>query len=193
MTSNAPGHPRFLIPWPHLLLFSAVLLFDQLTKHWARVAYSLPNGEPDYYLSTPVLGEWVQFRLVYNLGAAFGLRPQSVVPFLHPTLFYLLFSLAAIVFLTVYYRRLGPAERGARIGVLLILAGAFGNLIDRVTLHKVTDFIDVGIPGVATRWPVFNIADSSVCIGIAFLLIAMLGADARTTTKSEPAKETPPA
>jgi signal peptidase II len=193
MTPTAPGRPRFLIPWLHLLIFSAVLLADQATKLWARLAYSLPNGEPDSFLSTPVIGEWVQFRLVYNLGAAFGLRPQSIVPFLHPTLFYLVFSLAAIVFLTVYYRRLPPGERSARLGVLLILAGAFGNLIDRVTLHKVTDFIDVGIPGVHPRWPVFNIADSSVCVGIAFLILSMWTADARSAGKAEPAKASEPA
>lgn len=188
MTSIAPGRSRFLIAWPHLLIFSAVLLFDQVTKYWARAAYSLPNGEPDYGLVTPVLGEWVQFRLVYNLGAAFGLRPQDVLPFLHPTLFYLVFSLAAIVFLTVYYRRLPGGEKAARLGVLLILAGAFGNLIDRVTLHKVTDFIDVGIPGVSLRWPVFNIADSSVCVGIVLLIVSMLAADANAAGKTEPAK-----
>ena len=60
MNSTAAGRPRlslFGVSWPHLLAFSLVLLFDQLTKHWARVAYSLPNGEPDYFLSTPVIGE----------------------------------------------------------------------------------------------------------------------------------------
>lgn len=174
MTSPVAGRPRFFVPWPHLVVFSAVLLFDQLTKFWARAAYSLPNGEPDYYLSTPVIGEWLQFRLVYNHGAAFGLRPQDILPFLHPTVFYVLFSAAAVFFLAFYYRRLSAGEKSARLGVLLILAGAFGNLIDRVTMHKVTDFLDAGIPGFHPRWPVFNIADSSVCVGIALLLLPSL-------------------
>jgi signal peptidase II len=111
---------------------------------------------------------------VYNYGAAFGMKPQNALPFLHPVVFYVLFSVAAILFLVLYHRRLGAQEKAARAGILLILAGAFGNLIDRVALHRVTDFIDAGIPGFSPRWPVFNIADSSVCIGIALLLVPPL-------------------
>jgi signal peptidase II len=155
----------------HIALFAAVLAADQATKYWARLRFSLPGGEPDYVASISVIGEWLHFRLVYNYGAAFGMKPQNIVPFLHPIVFFVLFSIAAITFLGFYYRRLGADERAARLGILLILAGAVGNLIDRVALHRVTDFIDAGIPGFSPRWPVFNIADSSVCVGIALLLI----------------------
>lgn len=157
--------------WLHASIFMLVILADQLTKYWARVRYSLPSGEPDYYLSTPVIGEWLQFRLVYNFGAAFGTKPQGILPFLSPTIFFLIFSVVAIACLGYYYYKLGAKEKAARFGVLLILAGALGNLIDRMTMHKVTDFIDVGIPGFSPRWPVFNIADSSVFIGILLMLI----------------------
>lgn len=165
-----PWGPATTLGW-HAGIFVLVVLFDQLTKYWARLAYSLPDGRPDYFLSTPVIGEWLQFRLVYNYGAAFGTRPQGILPFLHPTLFFMVFSLGAIALLSFYYNRLGPAEKTARLGVLLILAGAIGNLIDRMTLHKVTDFIDAGVPGFSPRWPVFNIADSSVFIGIVLLIL----------------------
>jgi signal peptidase II len=157
--------------WRHAALFAAVLILDQATKHWARLRFSLPSGEPDYGASISLIGEWLHFRLVYNYGAAFGMKPQNIVPFLNPVAFYVLFSLAAIAFLGLYYRRLGAGEGTSRLGILLILAGAFGNLIDRVTIQRVTDFIDAGIPGFSPRWPVFNVADSSVCIGIALLLI----------------------
>ena len=157
-------------------LLLAVLALDQATKYWARVRFSLPDGQPDYMRSIGILGDWLRFRLVYNTGAAFGMRPQNFLPFLQPTWFYALFSLAAIVFLSAYYRRLGPKEWGARLGVVLILAGAVGNLVDRLRFHKVTDFIDTGIPGFFPRWPTFNIADSSVCIGMALLLLLPLWA-----------------
>jgi signal peptidase II len=157
--------------WLHGAIFTVVLVLDQITKYWVRVKYSLPNGEPDYYLFTPVIGEWLQFRLVYNFGAAFGTKPQSILPFLHPTVFFALFSFVALACLGYYYYRLGDRERTARLGVLLILSGAIGNLIDRMVMHKVTDFIDVGIPGLSPRWPVFNIADSSVFIGILLLIL----------------------
>jgi signal peptidase II len=152
-------------------LFALTLAADQITKLWARITFSLPNGEPDYYLVQSVIGEWLQFRLVYNHGAAFGMKPQALVPFLHPTVFFGLFSAIAIGVLVYYYMRLQPHENGLKTGVALILSGAVGNLIDRLTMHKVTDFIDVGIPGLHPRWPTFNIADSCVCIGVGILLI----------------------
>lgn len=154
-------------------LILATLTFDQATKYVARLRYSLPDGDPDYFKVTRVIGEWLQFRLVYNSGAAFGMKPQSVLPFLHPTLFYSLFSAVAILVLFFYYRKLGPHEGWQKSGVALILSGAFGNLIDRVQFHKVTDFIDVGLPG-GLRWPTFNIADSCVCVGVALILAAPL-------------------
>jgi signal peptidase II len=157
--------------WLHAGIFVLVILFDQVTKYWARVRYSLPSGEPDYYLSTHVIGEWLQFRLVYNYGAAFGTRPQGILPFMNPTTFFLVMTVVAMACLGFYYYKLGPKEKSARFGVLLILAGALGNLIDRMSMHKVTDFIDAGIPGFSPRWPVFNIADSSVFIGILLMLI----------------------
>ena len=169
-TPRRPLSPAATL-WLHGGLFALLILIDQLTKYWVRLRYSLPTGEPDYYLSTPVIGEWLQFRLVYNFGAAFGTRPQGILPFLNPTVFFGLFSLIAVACLGYYYYRLGAKEKTARLGVLFILGGAIGNLIDRMVMHKVTDFIDAGIPGVSPRWPVFNIADSSVCIGIALLLI----------------------
>ncbi len=153
------------------LIGVGVLLLDQATKHWARIRFSLPDGTPDYFKFLPVAGNWVQFRLVYNIGAAFGMKPQGALPFLSPTVFYALFSLVAMVFLIVYYRRLKSGENGLRLAVVLILAGAAGNLVDRLHFHRVTDFIDVGIPGVFPRWPTFNVADSSVCIGMALLIL----------------------
>jgi len=157
-----------LFPW---ILGLGILLLDQATKHWARIRFSLPDGNPDYFKSIRVVGDWIQLRLVYNKGAAFGMKPQSILPFLSPTLFYALFSCAAMAFLIVYYRKLSEKEYFSRFAVVLILAGALGNLTDRLRFHRVTDLIDVGIPGTYPRWPTFNVADSSVCIGMAILLL----------------------
>jgi signal peptidase II len=81
-----------------------------------------------------------------------------------------LFSAAAIGFLFFLYRKLPREDMWQKAGLTLILSGAFGNLIDRLRFHKVTDFIDVGIPGYPWRWPTFNIADSCVCVGVAMIL-----------------------
>ena len=154
------------------LLLLATLAFDQWTKWLARIHFGLPGGEPDYFRVKRVLGEWIQFRLVYNQGAAFGMRPQHLLPWLNPTLFYGLFSAVAIGFLVFLYRRVPRGDYWQKTGITLILSGAFGNLIDRMRFDKVTDFIDVGIPGYAWRWPTFNVADSCVCVGVAMLVFA---------------------
>ncbi len=147
---------------------------DQYTKLLARGHFALPGGEPDYWNIVPIAGEWVRFRLVFNEGAAFGLSPQALLPFLHPSVFFGLVTLVAVTALSIYYLRLPASESGTRTGIALILAGAFGNLADRLTLHKVTDFIDVGIPGIHPRWPTFNLADSYVCVGVALIMILPL-------------------
>ncbi len=163
-------------------LLVGILALDQATKYWSRIRFSLPNGEPDYFQSLPIIGHWIEFRLVYNTGAAFGLKPQNFIPFLNPTLFYVIFSLVAIVFLSIYYFKLLADELAPQLGIVMILSGAFGNLIDRIQLQKVTDFIDVGIPGFAYRWPTFNIADSAVCIGMVCLLLAPLWYSRKSNT-----------
>jgi signal peptidase II len=162
-------------PRPRLLLgflLIASLGVDQYTKLLARIHFGTPGGEPDYEKVKPILGEWLQFRLIYNTGAAFGMRPQQVLPFLNPTLFYALFSLAAIAFLAFMYRKIPREDYWQKAGLTLIFSGAIGNLIDRLRFHKVTDFIDVGIPGISTRWPTFNIADSCVCVGVGIILFS---------------------
>jgi signal peptidase II len=155
-----------------LALLLVTLVTDQVTKYLARVNFGLPNGEPDYFKVMQVVGEWVQIRLVFNSGAAFGMKPQSILPFMNPTLFYSITSAIAITALIFYYRHLRPQDRWQKAGLALILSGAFGNLIDRLKFHKVTDFIDVGIPSWTYRWPTFNVADSCVCIGVGLIIIA---------------------
>ena len=100
------------------------------------------------------------------------MRPQQFLPFLNPTLFYLLFSMVAIGFLAFLYRKLPREDLWQKAGITLILSGAFGNLIDRLRFQRVTDFIDVGIPGIPARWPTFNVADSCVCVGVAMILLS---------------------
>ncbi len=170
-------------------LLLSTLAFDQITKFLARTHLGLPNGEPDYYKFKQVFGEWLQFRLVYNSGAAFGMKPQSFLPFLNPTVFYAVFSCIAIGVLIGYYRKLNAADLWPKLGVTLILSGAFGNLIDRLAFQKVTDFIEVGIPGIQPHWPNFNIADSCVCIGVGLILLApfLSGLSKKTTQQTIPA------
>ena len=168
---------------------------DQWTKWLARIHLGGPNGELDYSKFVNVFGDWFLFRLVYNHGAAFGMRPQNLVPFLHPTVFYGILSIFAIGMLAFYFKKLPIWDTPSRYGIVCILSGAFGNLTDRLIFHKVTDFLEMGIPqafaektgianwpdalgfhipGITSRWPTYNIADSMVCIGVGLLLLAPL-------------------
>jgi signal peptidase II len=136
------------------LLFAAIVVaLDQASKGLA--ASHLMPGE-----SISVLGDFIRLTLVHNTGAAFGLFPGSRVPFI-------VVSVVAIgVVLYLFFRE---TYRSVANRVLLgcILGGAIGNLIDRVRLGYVVDFIDIGF-GTA-RWPVFNAADSAVTIGVLLL------------------------
>jgi signal peptidase II len=132
---------------------AAVVGLDQAAK--LAISSRLETGE-----SISVLGDFLRLTLVHNTGAAFGLFPSSRVPFI-------IVSVLAIG--VVLYLFLRETYRSAMNRVLLgcILGGAIGNLVDRVRLGWVVDFIDMGF-GTA-RWPVFNVADSAVTLGVILL------------------------
>jgi signal peptidase II len=132
---------------------AVVVASDQATKQVISARFT--PGE-----SISVLGDFLRLTLVHNTGAAFGLFPGSRVPFI------IVSVLAIAVVLHLFFRE---TYRSVLNRVLLgcILGGAIGNLIDRVRLGWVVDFIDVGIG--TTRWPVFNVADSAVTIGVILL------------------------
>jgi signal peptidase II len=136
-----------------VLAAAAVVVLDQATKAVASARLFLSDP-------VPILGDVVRLTLVHNTGAAFGLFPGSRLPFI-------VVSLVAIAVVLYLFTR--ETYRGVTQRVLLgcILGGAIGNLADRVRLGWVVDFIDVGIG--ATRWPVFNVADSAVTVGVILL------------------------
>jgi len=110
--------------------------------------------------SYPLLGEVVQLTYIRNPGAAFGIT-------LGGRWLYLVLSVIACAVMIYYLFRLSPVERWGRYAMMCILGGAVGNLIDRAVYGEVTDFIDIGVG--AFRWPVFNVADSAITIGIILL------------------------
>ena len=130
-----------------------VVALDQVTK--AAASARLLLGDP-----VSVMGDVVRLTLVHNTGAAFGLFPGSRLPFI------VVSSLAIGVVLYLFTR---DAYRGVPQRALLgcILGGAIGNLVDRIRLGWVVDFIDVGLG--SARWPVFNVADSAVTVGVILL------------------------
>jgi signal peptidase II len=153
---ETPTARRPSLRWRRDLLFFSIAAFivglDQLTKWWVRDHLALYEQWPDH----SILG--ARIIHVVNSGAAFGIL-QGQTPFLIVTS---LLGLGAIVLYYVY----PPMEHGLiRVALGMQLGGAIGNFIDRVRVGEVTDFIDVG------RFPTFNVADSSISISIAAVLI----------------------
>jgi len=113
----------------------------------------------------PIFGDTVRLRHVHNAGAAFSLFQGSRLIFIVISTV----SIALILYLTITKRYV---FRGSRIAFGMILGGALGNLVDRLWLTRVIDFIDVGFGN--TRWPVFNIADIGVTLGVLYLAVRFL-------------------
>ncbi len=132
---------------------AAVLALDQASK--ALASSHLLLGHP-----VPIVGNLVRLTLVHNTGAAFGLFPGSRLPFI-------LISVLAISVVLYLFARDAYQSLVNRVLLGCILGGALGNLVDRVRWGKVVDFIDVGWG--TLRWPVFNVADSAVTLGVILL------------------------
>jgi signal peptidase II len=148
-----PGEKREEIVSSFMIFFIvlAILACDRLTK--LIFVHSLSAGE-----SVPVIKGFLNFTLVYNRGAAFGMLKNQIP-------FFILTSVIAVFFILFHMKKSAAMEKCA---LSLILAGALGNLIDRVFLGHVIDFIDIHVEPYF-YWPVFNIADSAITIGACML------------------------
>lgn len=162
--------------WVVLVVAGVVITLDQLTKIWIR------NTVPEYTskIVVPALGEYFVYEHVRNYGAAFGILQQQ-------SLLFVAIAIVVAIAILVYVRYLPIEQRLVRILLGLQLGGAVGNLIDRLHQGYVTDFIKMGIPGVY-YWPNYNIADSSIVIGVIGLGIFILLEDARKQREEQAQK-----
>lgn len=158
-------------PLVHAAIVLLGIFADQASKFWAVARFASEDGTPRHeYL--PMIGTFLRFQLDYNEGAAFSSRPQEIIPWLHPTLFFGLLTVIAIGGLSYFYRSLPKYDGFSRLGVAMILSGALGNLTDRLHIGKVVDFISVDFPdALMQRWPTFNVADSLVCVGVTLVFL----------------------
>ncbi len=137
-----------------LLLALATLLLDQGSK--LAVVLLMSPGE-----SILVLSDFLRLTFVRNSGAAFGLFSGNRITFLMMTFV----AVAALLF--VLFR---SSRRGASLSpyLVLVVAGAIGNMVDRFRVGDVVDFVDIGWKNV--RWPVFNVADIALTAGVILFL-----------------------
>jgi signal peptidase II len=138
---------------------SGVIVLDQWTKQLARTyLYGLDGAGPR---SVPLLGEYVRLTYVENRGAAFGLLQDQ-------TTFFILVGVVVIGVIIASYRQIERPGWSLNLCLGLQLGGAIGNLIDRIRFGYVVDFFDL------TVWPVFNVADSAICVGVGLLAYHLL-------------------
>jgi signal peptidase II len=148
---------------PYLVLMIAVIVGDQVTK-------AVVHGNLALHESRTVIGGLVSITYVRNRGAAFGFLSDADLPY--QSAVFSLVSLLALGAIGAYAWRLPSARRLPQAALALIMGGAVGNLIDRALLGSVVDFVDVYWG--RHHWPAFNLADSSITVGVALLILDIL-------------------
>jgi len=142
----------------YLFITIVVIVFDQASK-WLMMSWL------SLYETVAVM-PYFNLTMAHNEGAAFSFLAQAGG---WQRWFFIGLALIISALLLVWLAKLKPTEKLEAISLSLILGGAIGNVIDRISYGYVVDFIDLYIG--QNHWPVFNIADSAICIG-AILLIA---------------------
>lgn len=150
---------------PFWVVVALTVILDRITKMLAD--RMLPGR------AVHVLGDVLQFRLVHNQGAAFGLELGSWQRWI-----FLVIAVVAIVWLRAASRQALASDTLRQYAVAFVAGGAAGNAIDRLlSARGVIDFIDVGVG--TLRWPTFNVADIGVTCGAVALAISLWREDAR--------------
>ena len=148
-------------PWVWLLVSAVVIVLDLYTKQWASASL-------DLYRPQEVLS-WLNITLAHNYGAAFSFLSDAGG---WQRWFFIVLASAVSLALLVWLLRLARHEWITALGLALVLGGAIGNLVDRIQLGYVVDFIDVHFSG--WHYPAFNVADSAITCGVILLLLDTL-------------------
>lgn len=155
----------------YYILALAVLIIDQITKigfqKWLKVEYT----------SVPVIEPFFNWTLAYNRGAAFSFLANQGG---WQKYFFALLGIAVSVFIIRYLRQIPKSARVLSFGLALVLGGAIGNVIDRFLYGYVIDFIHIHWYDV-WHYPVFNVADIGICVGMALVVWDMLFLEKKRT------------
>jgi signal peptidase II len=168
--------------WGIFIIAAVIVALDQWTKWLVRT--NIPAGQSWLPESLQWLSPYARIVHWYNRGAAFGMFQEGGMIF--TVLAFIV--IAAIIY---YYPQVSRVDWPLRLAMSMQLGGAIGNLIDRLTIGHVTDFISVG------TFPVFNIADASISVGCVVLLLGVWWQEraaqkekARTASSEQPGEVT---
>ncbi len=159
--------------WHFLIITALVILLDQISKIVIRATMEIRQ-------IVPVFGDLFRLRYVTNTGAAFSMSTGSI-----QTDRWILTAVGILASALIVYLLYKQDQIVPKICFAMILGGALGNLIDRVIYGKVTDFLDSDFPDfIMERWPVFNVADSSIVIAITLYIIYIVFFEKKIETRS---------
>lgn len=162
--------PRLFPHFPLLGVSLLVMLLDQLSKQVA-----LAQLTPHHLVKVMPYFDWY---LTFNRGAAFSFLAQAGG---WQRWFFTITTVIISTVILVWMKNLPRSDRGTAIGLSLILGGAIGNLIDRVYLGYVIDFIQVWIG--SYPWPAFNLADAAISVGAVVLILGNFTGNQKTAAK----------
>jgi signal peptidase II len=172
------------------LVLAAVAIVGFALDWWTKMlAAGHLGGEP-----FRLLGSYVELTLVYNKAALFGLDPRRIIPGFPINIFFTFFTILAIAVLVAYYRHLKKSEILLHWGLATILPGAMGNLFDRIVHPSlgVVDFIKLDLRvWPFNPWPVFNLADFYVTLGVGLMIVSFILEERRRKRGSEIANAAP--
>ena len=149
-----------------------MVVLDQIVKAIVRREIALNE-------SITVIPGFFDLTRVHNTGTAFGFMNSTDFPF--KTVILACVAIGALAALAMYAATLPANQWLARIGLALILGGAAGNLIDRITEGYVVDFVDLYWSG--WHFWAFNVADASITVGVALMILDLLGAGSRHVSR----------
>ncbi|MDI3534334.1 MAG: signal peptidase [Thermosediminibacterales bacterium] len=153
--------------WDKLEFFFVIVflvLIDQISKSYIQKLMS-PNE------SIPIIKNLFHITYVKNYGAAFGVLK-------HRTTFFVFISVLIVIIILVYMQFVPKNKKALRFAFALQIGGALGNLLDRIRLSYVVDFLDLRI------WPVFNIADMAIVFGVGILIYEIVFNDKKSLKPS---------
>jgi signal peptidase II len=184
--------------WKPSYLFLVVvtvvnLVADVVTKQWIKHHLEAEQGLRAAR-KIEVIPNYVNLIFATNKGGAWGILQGEAESLRRP--FFLVVSVAAIVFILSLYRKLTPGQRALKWGLPLVLGGALGNLVDRILYGWVIDFIDcyTKVGADEKHWPTFNVADIAICVGVGLMAIDMFTSrEAATTPPPQPPRDLPSA
>ncbi len=146
-----------------LILAGILAVLDQLTKYLLVNAIPLNTG-------VPIIPGFFNLVHVHNTGGAFSIFAGPGYPWRRQVLIGL--TLVVVAAIAYAYGKAGKKDTWTRIAYVCITGGAIGNLVDRIRLGEVIDFLDVYVG--KWRWPAFNVADAAVSAGAVMLLLSLI-------------------